>query len=191
MNTIILEGIATSGKSSLSKQLRSILNGKLKIKIASEDETHEPIMEKKESLHTDFYLEQVNRFVAEYPDVLIIDRFYLTQAFRSKASLKQYENVEKALRPYNPVTIFLRVEPSAIVNRIDKAVQHRGEEWANYVASRGRSREEQSAYYIAQQKTLLNLLKESTLPYRIFDSTTGNYEAIAEKIIIYLGLDSV
>ncbi|HSX18153.1 MAG TPA: hypothetical protein VLE51_02245 [Candidatus Saccharimonadales bacterium] len=183
MNTLVFEGIATSGKSTVIKQLQSSLEGKLKIRVAGEDETHEPIMSNREELHTDFYLDLLSQFTLKHPDLLIVDRFYLTQALRAKTNLKPYKKVEAALRPYNPMTIFLTVEPATIAGRIDKTVQHRSPEWESHFASIGGSREEQAIYYIAQQKSLLELLKQSTLPYKIFDTTNYGYESIAKEII--------
>lgn len=183
MKILIFEGIATSGKSTIIKLLQASLGNKPKIMVASEDETHIPVMEDTEELHTDFYLDLINKFTSSHPDLLIIDRLYLTQAFRAKTNLKPYEKIEEALKPYNAMTIFLKVNPTKITGRIDKAIQHRDPEWGSYVASKGSSREEQAAYYIAQQNSQLELLKQSTLPFKVFDTTDHKYEDIAQQII--------
>jgi thymidylate kinase len=183
VNTLIFEGIATSGKSTVIKQLQSSLEGKLKIRVAGEDETHEPIMKDRKENHTDFYLDLLGKLTLQHPDLLIIDRFYLTQAFRAKTDLRPYEKVEEALKPFNPITIFLSVEPGTIADRIDKTVQHRGPEWGSHFASIGNSRDEQAVYYIAQQNSQLELLKQSALLYKIFDTTNHKYDGIAKEIV--------
>ncbi len=189
MNIIIFEGIATSGKSTIIKRIQSALEEKLKIRVAGEEETHIPIMQDTDKLHPDFYLELLNKLTSEYPDLIIVDRFYLTQAFRAKSDLKPYEIVEDALQPYNPLTIYLCVDPGAIASRISEAVQHRGSEWGEYVATKGSSHEERAAYYIAQQSSQVELLKQSNLPYRIFDTSSHNYNQVADKIIELLSLE--
>jgi hypothetical protein len=37
-------------------------------------------------------------------------------------------------------------------------------------------------YYIKQQRSQLELLKESKIPYKIFNTSTHDYEKIAEEI---------
>jgi thymidylate kinase len=189
MKILIFEGIATSGKSTVINLLQSLLNKELKVKVATEHETHIPIMKDTGRLHADFYLKLINKLTLENPDLVIIDRLYLTQAFRAKSSLKPYEKVEMALRPYNTLTIFLRVVPIAIADRIDKATQHRDQEWDSYLRTKGINRQEQAAYYSAQQSSQLELLKQSTLPYKIFDTTEHQYEGIAQEIVDHTGLE--
>lgn len=146
-------------------------------------------MEKTDELHIDFYLDLINRLTHSNPDLLIIDRLYLTQAFRVKTALKSYKEVEEALIPYNSLTVFLSLKQTTIQDRIDKAIQHRDSEWESYLASKGSGREEQAAYYIHQQNSQLELLKQSILPYKIFDTTDHNYEDIARQIIEQEGLE--
>jgi|GEM_PF-605722 len=187
MNTLIFEGIATSGKSTLIQHLRSALDGKLKIRIAGEEETHIPIMNATAEHHVNFYIDLIDKLTRGHPDLLIIDRFYLTQAFRAKTGLKQYKEVEHSLKPCNPVTIFLEVQPSAIANRIHHATLHRNPSWGDYIATKGKDRDKQAGYYIAQQNSQIKLLKESTLPHKIFDTTEHHYEDITEEILEIIG----
>src|SRR3990167_11115375 len=111
MKTIILEGIATSGKSSLIQHLKTALSDKLNIYVADEEETHVPIMKKPDELHLIFYEKLVDTLTNNRSDLLIIDRLYLTQAFRANTDLTAYLTIEDKLKAFDPIIIFLKVEP--------------------------------------------------------------------------------
>lgn len=188
MKVLIFEGIATSGKSTIIQHLKSKLANDLKIVVADEEETHVPIMKKTDELHLFFYENLIDKLIKAHPDLLILDRLYLTQAFRAKVDLAAYTVVEEKLMPYSPLTVFLKVEPDNIKERVQKAIEHRDAEWGQYVASKGETPEQQALYYIDQQESQLELLKQSTLPYKIFDTTSHNYDKITDEIIGTLGL---
>lgn len=189
MKTIIFEGIATSGKSTVINLLKSSLDKRLKIKVADERVTHIPIMKSTNELHVDFYKELINKLSRNQPDLLILDRLYLTQAYRAKTDLLTYKEIENVLKPLNPVTIFLYVEPASIKDRVLDAIGHREPAWGEYVSTKGRTSEEQAEYYINQQESLIELLKRSTLPYQVLDTTAHNYNAIVKTIVTYLDLN--
>jgi len=188
MRILIFEGIATSGKSTLIKKLSDALPPGIKIRLASEDETHVPIMKATSELHLGFFENLVHDFTQPSPDVVVIDRFYLTQAFRAKSSLQAYKQVEDMLKPFNPLTIFLKVDPSAVAERIRNAALHRDASWGAYVATKGQTIEEQAGYYIDQQKSQLALLQASSLPYVIFDTTSHDYDKITQEILAAINL---
>ena len=189
MKTIILEGIATSGKSSLIQHLKTTLSDKLNIYVADEEETHVPIMKKPEELHLSFYEELIDTLTSNKSDLLIIDRLHLTQAFRANTDLTAYLTIENKLKLFDPITIFLKVEPAKIKERIQKAIEHRESRWGEYVLTKGDTPEQQAAYYVDQQESQLELLKQSTLPYKIFDTSEHNYGKITKEIINTLGLN--
>jgi thymidylate kinase len=184
VKTLIFEGIATSGKSSVISELQKALTGQ-KVLVAGETKTHEPIMEQRAEKHIEFFTSLINHLTAKKPDLLIFDRLYLTQAFRAKSRVENYDEIEELLSRYTPLTIFLKVNESAIHNRISKATKHRG---SDYFKFRGTS-EERALYYIEQQRNLLMLLKHSTIPYKIFDTTNHAYQKIAEEIIGLINRD--
>ncbi len=188
MNILILEGIATSGKSTIITELSKDLSAKISIMVADETETHIPIMEKLNESHIGFYLDLINDYLNKRADVVIFDRLYLTQAFRANIGLKEYEPVEKLLLPHAPLTIFLKVDEGSIAERVSKATEHRDSEWGEYVKTRGASVEEIAQYYIEQQRNQLQLLKQSIIPYTIFDTTNHDYTRIKNEIIKELKL---
>lgn len=179
MKIFIFEGIATSGKSTIISGLQKALPN-LQVVVAGEPETHIPIMEQRANRHINFFRSLINQRIAEKPDLLIFDRLYLTQAFRAKCSVGDYIEIEKLLSTHSPLTIFLRVEETAIASRVSKAAGHRG---SDYFKSGGKSLGEIAKYYIDQQRSQLKLLEQSTIPYKVFDTTKHNYDEVVQEII--------
>ncbi len=182
MKVLIFEGIATSGKSTLIQQLKSSL-GYLRLSIVGEAETHVPIMNEAGDVHIDFFLKLITQKLASNSDLVIFDRLYLTQAFRSKTGVESYKQVEDLLLHHNPLTIFLKVTDEAIADRVYKASQHREASWEDYIKTKGQSIEQIAEYYSDQQSNQLELLKSSIIPYEIFDTTTHNYQEITENLV--------
>jgi thymidylate kinase len=178
MKVLIFEGIATSGKSTIISSLQKALPDS-RVAVAGESETHIPIMQETTDKHIEFFKELIQKHVTERPDVLIFDRLYLTQAFRAKCSINDYAGIEELLSKYSSITIFLRVDESAIASRISKAAEHRG---SDYFASRGESSEEIAQYYIDQQRNQLKLLEQSKLPYVIINTTEHDYEKVIKEV---------
>ena len=143
---------------------------------------------KTDELHLPFYENLIDELTRDKPDLLILDRLYVTQAFRAKADLAAYTAIEEKLMPYNPLIVFLKVEPGKIKERIQKAIEHREAEWGQYVATKGDTPEEQASYYANQQQSQLELLKQSALPYRIFDTSSHDYDKITDEIVKILNL---
>jgi thymidylate kinase len=182
MQILIFEGIATSGKSTVTKQLVNTLSSNLNVRLASEDETHVPIMNERLKLHVDFFEDLIESLTSNQPDLLMIDRLYMTQAFRARCNLAAYEGIENLLTQFNPTTIFLKVSEADILERIQKATEYRNPDWAEYVKSKGQKKE-MAQYYIGQQRSQLELLKQSKIPYRIIDTTKHDYNYIVNQVI--------
>jgi len=183
MKTLIFEGIATSGKSTITSYIVKSLKDEMRVELATEDQTHEPIMAQRSELHTLFFEDLINRLTLAHPDLLIFDRLYITQAYRAKSDLAEYSAIEDALLPYSPHTIILKVNEDAIGERIKAASEHRDAEWLEYLKTKGTTFEEIAQDYINQQRGLLKLVEQSKLPYTVFDTTSHDYGTIAEEIL--------
>lgn len=181
MKILIIEGIATSGKSTIISSLQNELSN-LNVVVATEEETHVPIMKKRDELHIQYFLELLDRLIGNRPDLLICDRLYLTQAIRAKVSLSEYREIEDKLLGFDTTTVFLKVQEAAIAERVHQASQHRDSKWREYIKTRGSSLEEIAHYYKEQQSNQLDLLVTSKLPYKIYDTTSHNYTDIAQDI---------
>jgi thymidylate kinase len=183
MKTLIFEGIATSGKSTITDYLVKSLKDEMIIELATEEQTHEPIMAQRSKLNTLFFEELINKLTLKHPGLLIFDRLYITQAYRAKSDLAEYSAVEDALIPYSPHTIILKVKEDAIAERIKAASEHRGAKWLEYWKTKGDTFEEIAQDYISQQRGILQLVKQSKIPYTVFDTTSHNYGTTTEEII--------
>ncbi len=181
MTVFIFEGIATSGKSTIIQQLKASL-GSLRLNVVDESETHIPIMKETEESHIDFFTNLVKQKLASNSDLVIFDRLYLTQAFRSKSEIGSYRPVEELLLLHKPLTVFLKVNDEMIADRVYKASQHREAYWEGYIKTKGQSIEQISEYYSSQQSSQLKLLKTSAVPYKIFDTTEHNYQEISHQL---------
>lgn len=183
MKTLIFEGIATSGKSTITEYLMKSLSRQMRIELATEEQTHIPIMSQRNDLHTLFFEGLINTMTLKHPDLLIFDRLYITQAYRAKHTLAAYAAIEDALIPYSPHTILLNVSEDTIAERIRVAAGHRASEWHDYVKTKGATFEEIAHDYIDQQRGLLKLVEQSKLPYSNFDTTNHEYGTITDKIL--------
>ena len=187
MKLLILEGIATSGKSSVIDAMKTRLVNH-NVRVVAESETHEPIMKMTHELHVSFFEELIKKSIAEEPELIIFDRLYLTQAFRAGVSLTEYSDLESMLAKLNTLTIFLKVEVHAIAERVITAAEHRDPSWGEYIKTKGATNIEIADYYISQQRNQLKRLESSRLPYAVFDTTNHNYVEIADQIVRKLQL---
>ena len=179
MKVLIFEGIATSGKSTVVSELEKTLVG-LNTVVLGEDGTHLPIIQKISDKHIEFFESLISNIIDTRPEILMFDRLYLTQAFRAKCGLDDYVVIEEMLSYHSACTFFFKVDEDKISQRISEASKHRG---ANYFKSRGSTSEEIAKYYVDQQRSQLELLKQSKLPYRVIDTTGNNYGKVVEQIV--------
>lgn len=182
MKILIIEGIATSGKSSLIKKLTDILDDQ-KLLVLGEPDTHIPIMDKTDELHIEFFKSLVNDVIQSDADLVIFDRLHYTQAYRAKASVAEYSEIDDLLTRHNTLLAYLQIDESAIAERVRLAAEHRDKEWGDYVQTKGKTFDEIAEYYIAQQRSQLNLLSQTKIATQVFNTTEHNYQDIAEQII--------
>lgn len=187
MKILILEGIATSGKSTIADVIKEQL-ADLSVRVVAEEETHIPIKEATGGLHETFFEKLLKRLVDEKPELIIFDRLYLTQAFRAGAPISDYADLENLLSKYDTVTAFLKVNDQAIAERVTRAAVHRDPSWGEYIKTKGKTTSEIADYYISQQQNQIDLLKTSRLPHMVCDTTNHDYEDIAQQILAKLQL---
>jgi thymidylate kinase len=152
MKILIIEGIPTSGKSSIIKKITELL-GEGQVRVYGESETHIPIMDEPEKLHIEFFESLIQEAATSDASVVIFDRFHLTQAIRAKASIGAYSKIGDDFR------------------------------WDEYFKRKGKTYDEIAKHYAAQQRDKAELLKQSKLKSRIFDTTNQEYQAISNQII--------
>jgi len=183
MKTLIFEGIATSGKSKITNDLMNSLKDGMTVELATEEQTHIPIMARLSELHTLFFKDLINELTLKQPDLLLFDRLYITQAYRANRDLSEYAPIENSLIPYSPHTIILEVNEDAIASRIRTASEHREQKWLEYLKTKGDDFNEVAQEYITQQRGLLRLVKQSKLPCTVFNTTSHDYGTVTEEIL--------
>ena len=187
MHVLIIEGIATSGKSTIIELLQTKLSNK-RIKVYGEPDTHIPIMKQPTELHLDFFKALVNTALSSQPDIIVFDRLYLTQAFRAKADISKYEDIENVLLQHQTLTAFLKVNEKTIAKRVQAAAEHREQSWGEYIKTKGNTSEEIAQYYIEQQRSQIKLLARSKIKNEVFNTTEHEYEKITSEIVSRLCL---
>jgi len=178
MQIIIFEGIASSGKTTLEKLLFEKLP---KAKIVNENIT---LMKLIDNQDKDVALGHLKNLLLELRDEkvenLIIDRFHLTHAFRTRSTLKVFSEIEDELLSIGGVhLILLTIDEAKVRERIEETMERRKDKWKK--GAKG-SIEERVAYYTDQQKKLLDLVGETSLPALTIDTTDKEWERYINQI---------
>ncbi len=187
MKILILEGIATSGKTTIKNELEKYFSKKgLNYLVVEEDETLMPILHNTDKKISIAHLKKViKKALAQKKDVLIFDRLYFTHIFRTKSSIHDFKSVENLLKK-SSLLIFLKIDKKRIEKRIFDAIKKRPK-WADYVHKKG-NKKDIINYYTNQQELLLKLLKKSSIKHLIYNSTEQNPKNITKDIIDKLKL---
>lgn len=178
MHLFIFEGIASSGKSTLERLLAERFPG---AKIVTEGETLMPLIDNRDPDVARKHLAGLlERFRSASSEVLIVDRFHLTHAFRTKSALADFAEIEAELQRIGGVhLVLLTIDPAQIRARIEETVLRRGDAWKK--GAQG-SLDEKAAYYADQQERLKGFLRETALPSIEIDTTGKDWEAYAERL---------
>ena len=185
MVILILEGIATSGKTAVKNELEKALKEEgLKSSVVGEEETLMPILDNtKKNVSVD-HLKKIIRAAlrsAKKKDVLIFDRLFFTHVFRTQSDIKDFEEIEKIFKG-DVLLVFLKINENKISQRISSAMKHRPKKWGDYVKKKG-TMVEIFQYYKHQQRLLLDLLKKTSIPHRVYNSTNMDFKGIKNKIL--------
>ncbi|MCC7432974.1 hypothetical protein IT412_05640 [Candidatus Peregrinibacteria bacterium] len=183
MKSIILEGIATSGKTSVKNLLsKTLTEQNINFSIFEESQTLMPVLNNSDkNTSLDFLKTVINQALSLQKDLIIFDRLFFSHIFRTKSTMSDYRDIEK-LFDHQCFLAFLKIDETEIPQRIAKARIHRGQEWDNYVGKKGDIKQV-NEYYIGQQKQLLDLVNQTTLTSKIYDTTTLDFEKIAQDIL--------
>ena len=183
MKIIILEGIATSGKSSIKDKLaKAFVEKEINFSIIEEDETLMPILNNTDRQTSINLLKNViSKALKKKKDFIIFDRLFFTHIFRTNSSIDDFRNIEKIIND-QALLVLLKIDESKIPERITHAREHREKSWNEYVGKKGNN-EEIFQYYTNQQRLLLNLLKGTSLKYKVYNTTNMDFDDIAKDIL--------
>jgi len=184
MKIIILEGIASSGKTTVKNYLLSeFKKNNISFKVVEEEKTLMPILENTDKIISLKFLTNILKEVLNKDkDIIIFDRLFFTHIFRTTSDLIDFKSIEDMLLKYDVLLVLLMVQEGKIAKRIFGAMSHRGEGWRKFVKRKG-SNKEIIEYYKNQQQFLLNLTSQSSIPHSIEDSTDMNFERIKRNIL--------
>lgn len=187
MKILILEGIATSGKTTIKNKLKKYFDKKdLNYLIIEEDETLMPILHNTNKKIGITHLKNViKKALTQKKDILVFDRLYFTHIFRTKSSINDFKSIENLLRK-SSLLVFLKIDKKRIGRRICDTMKQRPK-WADYVRKKGGKRDIIN-YYTHQQELLLKLLKKSSVKHVIYNSTEKNFKNMTKDILDKLGL---
>jgi hypothetical protein len=185
MKIIILEGITTSGKTSVRNELENIFKSRnLDYLFIDENETLMPILHNTDlKVSVDYLNNIIDKYISLNKQVLIFDRLYLTHIWRVKSGLIPFQESANKLITHNTTICFLKIPETKIPDRIKVAISHREESWIKYVKSKGNTEKDIFDYYTNQQKDLLYLLDSVSINHRVFDTGDMDFKRITQEII--------
>ncbi len=145
-----------------------------------------PIFEEKDPHRAaQHLLDVLDETSGEQVDTFIIDRLHLTQAFRTHSSLSEFQEIEKRLvEMSHPFLVLLSMQEDAILSRINETDEYRAGAW---VKKKQGTYEERTEYYVVQQATLKQLVRESRLPVLILDTTNKDWDGYLNQILDFIG----
>lgn len=185
---IILEGIATSGKTTVLKNLEKNLKYSYVVRSFTEQETLMTILDNHEfavaSKHLDNLLIEFQKTSA---DIIITDRYHFTHAFRTDKNLDSISKLEESIiKDFKAHIFLLTIQEDKISERVQDA-RSRRKEWSGKVGTL----EEKTKYYIEQQQKLRELAKQSKIPVTEINTTSMNWSEIENEIINDMKLKSI
>lgn len=189
MQNYIFEGMPTSGKTTLTNLIAQKLARHNKVVVLGEDVTVIPTVEDPVPLKVRSYLGRILALaIDEQPDVILTDRFHISQAHRLGIPLQYFAGIERRLlAATEPLTVFLNVCEDSVPARIQHALGHRGLGYRDFIYSKnGTTLDEVAANYVDQQRARQELVEASELPYVTYDTTVYShqtYEAIARDVV--------
>lgn len=181
MQILLLEGIPTSGKTTISQKIAKLLENH-KVQIIDENTIWMPLISNQNpQTALDFLLKIIQTKIPE-TDFLIIDRLHLTHAFKTNSDLEFFDLVENWLVENNTKLVILTIDKNEIYQRIEQSFGHRDTSWQEYVGKKG-SVAEIKNYYQNQQEILLQTANISKLNYLKIDTTNSDFDRIAAEIV--------
>lgn len=178
-NLIILEGIASTGKTTIEKLLTERIQNST---IVTENEILMPLIDNKDARAAHQHLNEIlERVISLDKQTIIFDRFHLTHAFRTNTDLKKFEKIEEyMLNNFKSLLVLLTIEEGVIQPRIIESQEIRGSRWAK---GKQGSIEDKVSYYTDQQQKLKTLIAKSKLPALLLDTSKKEWKKCTQMIL--------
>lgn len=182
MQILLLEGVPTIGKTTISHKIAKLLENH-KVQIIDENITWMPLINNTSpQIALDFLLVRIAEFENLQVDYLIIDRLHLTHIFKTGSNLEFFVLIENWLVENNAKLVIPVIQKDEIYDRVKKSFEHRNPSWQEYVNKKGTA-QEITTYYQNQQETLLQTANISRLDCLKIDTTNPDFGKIASEIV--------
>lgn len=184
--TIIVEGVTTSGKSTIVDNLRRYAKEhNLSGTFLPEEETVIPCIDSTNLRHNQEFLRKLLRTVfAEDKNLYVFDRLHFTHTIKTNSTIKDFADIESDLKQRDAILFFIDIPEEALKKRLLDALKYRNVQWVQYVMERSDGDQEKLVdFYIQRQRLLRRLFDESALTKYIIDSGDQNYIRMTRTII--------
>ena len=184
--TIIVEGVTTSGKSTIVDNLRRYAKEhNLSGTFLPEEETVIPCIDSTNLRHNQEFLRKLLQTVfAEDKNLYVFDRLHFTHTIKTNSTIKDFADIESNLKQRGAILFFIDIPEEALKKRLLEALKYRNVQWVQYVMERSDGDQERLVdFYIQRQRLLRRLFDESTLTKYIIDSGDQNYIRMTRAII--------
>ncbi len=116
----MLEGIATSGKTSVKNELEKILTRRgLDYTFIGEEETLMPLLQNTDPVTANDHITGLlNRYLSSSKGILIFDRLYLTHIWRTRAHIEDFTESASLLLENSAQICFLEIPNNKLEERI-------------------------------------------------------------------------
>lgn len=185
-HTIIIEGVTTSGKSTIFDNLKRYARELgLTGTYLSEEETVIPCIDSTNLKYNQEFLRALLKKVyAKDKNLYIFDRFHFTHTIKTKSTIKDFVDIEDTLNQHNASLFFIEIPEEALKQRLLDSLKYRNMQWVKYVMERsGGDQDKFVDFYILRQRLLRKLFDKSTLTKYIINSGDQNYIRITRSII--------
>ncbi len=129
----------------------------------------------------------------------LLERFHLTHAVMfNEGRFAAYRSVDEVLRFLGARLVLCVLDESVLPERIARTRHHRNQLWNDYLDERIALRtatmtqdevdRRVAVHFLAQQKELVAMARQSLLPTLVIDTTAGDWLMYSEQIVRFWGL---
>src|SRR3989339_734745 len=184
--TIIVEGVTTSGKSTIADNLRRYAKEHdLTGTFLPEEETVIPCIDSTNLEHNQAFLRKLLETVFnEEKNLYVFDRLHFTHTIKTESTIKDFTDIEDTLKQHDASLFFIEIPEEALRQRLLDSLKYRNVQWVQYAMERSnRDQEKFIDFYIQRQRLLRKLFNESSLTKYVIDSGDQNYIRMTRAII--------
>lgn len=182
---IILEGISTSGKTSVMSLIDDFCKkNDISVTCFPEESTIIPMID---NTNLSLAIAFINNIIVDITNcdsqLIILDRFYFSHLLKTGGSVKDFLFAEKILKR-NTLLVYLYIDKRNISSRIFDAMNYREPGWGEYLLKRvNGDRGKIIKFYNERQKKLKAMMKESILDKMYVDTSDLNFNSVVSTII--------